>query len=94
MNITISDDAAQKLGALLKEEGDQSVVRIRETKVGSACKCKIVLKLSIDEREEEDVEGETRSLPFVISEELAEQYGRNFSVTLDENLMPVVEAIA
>ncbi|MDR2574314.1 MAG: ErpA-related iron-sulfur cluster insertion protein [Desulfovibrio sp.] len=92
MNIAITSDAAEKLETLLKEEGKQAVVRIRETKVGSACKSKIVLRLSIDEREDEDREGEANSLPFVISEELAEQYGENFSVSLDENKMPVVEA--
>jgi Fe-S cluster assembly iron-binding protein IscA len=93
VQITITDAAAERLDALLKEEGGQSVVRIRETKVGSACKSKIVLRLSIDEREDEDVEGETRALPFVINGELAEQYGRNFSVSLDENQLPVVVAV-
>ncbi|MDR2574315.1 MAG: hypothetical protein LBC94_08275 [Desulfovibrio sp.] len=52
-----------------------------------------MLRLSIDEREDEDKEGEVNSLPFVISEELADQYGENFSVSLDENQMPVVEAV-
>lgn len=37
--------------------------------------------------------GEALSLPFVISEELAGQYGENFLIALDENQMPVVEAV-
>jgi Fe-S cluster assembly iron-binding protein IscA len=90
MNITITDDAAERLDALLKEEGGDAVVRIRETKVGPPCKSKMVLKLSIDEREDEDMEGTAGALPFVISRDLAEQYGRDFSVALDENRMPVV----
>lgn len=35
MNITITDDAAAKLRALLDDEGDEAVVRIREAKVGA-----------------------------------------------------------
>jgi hypothetical protein len=51
-----------------------------------------VLRLSIDEREDDDVEGVAASLPFVINEELAEQYGREFSVAVDEHLTLVVDA--
>lgn len=51
-----------------------------------------MLRLSIDEREDDDVEGEANSLPFVISEDLADQYGLDFSVDLDEEKMPVVVA--
>jgi hypothetical protein len=51
-----------------------------------------VLRLSIDEREDEDVEGEAASLPFVIGGDLAEQYGRDFSVAMDEHRMPAVTA--
>ncbi|MDR3175489.1 MAG: ErpA-related iron-sulfur cluster insertion protein [Desulfovibrio sp.] len=93
MNISITADAADKLSSLLKKEGGDAVVRIREGKVGSACRCKIVLKLSIDEREDEDVEGQAASLPFVISEDLADQYGEKFSVSLDGNQLPTVEAV-
>lgn len=49
-----------------------------------------MLRLSIDERDGDDVEGEVNSLPFVINEELSEQYGENFTVCLDENQMPIV----
>lgn len=46
--------------------------------------------LSIDEREDDDLEGEVNSLPFVIDEELADQYGESFSVSLGENGIPAV----
>lgn len=49
-----------------------------------------MLRLSIDERESDDVEAEAASIPFVITEDLAEQYGRNFSIALDENQVPSV----
>ena len=35
MNISITPAAADRLDALLKEEGDDAVVRIREAKIGS-----------------------------------------------------------
>ncbi len=34
MNITITEDAAARLKALLEDEGEDAVVRIREVKVG------------------------------------------------------------
>ena len=52
----------------------------------------IVLRASIDEREDEDVETEVDSVPFVISEEIADQYGRDYAISLDEHGMPVIEA--
>jgi hypothetical protein len=48
--------------------------------------------LSIDERRDEDVEGEVESLPFVISDFLADQYGKDFVIVLDEYGMPDVSA--
>lgn len=39
------------------------------------------------------MEGIAQSVPFVIEQELVEQYGDTFLVTLDENTMPVVEAV-
>ena len=92
MNVTVTSEAASKLRALLDEEGEDAVVRVRETKVGSPCKRKFVLKLSIDEREDDDVEVEVDSLPFVISKDLIDQYGKNFSVILDEQQIPSVAA--
>lgn len=34
MNISITDEAAQRLEALLQDEGKDAVVRIREVKIG------------------------------------------------------------
>lgn len=44
-------------------------------------------------REDDDVEGISHALPFVLGRDLAEQYGEDFSVALDEHTMPVVEAL-
>lgn len=35
LNITITADAADRLRALLEQEGGEAVVRIREAKIGS-----------------------------------------------------------
>jgi Fe-S cluster assembly iron-binding protein IscA len=34
MNIAITDEAVKRLNALLEDEGEDAVVRIRETQVG------------------------------------------------------------
>ena len=85
MNITMGNEIMEKLRTLLAaENNDAAVVRVREARVGGGCESKLVLRLSIDERESEDIEAEINSIPFVINEELAEQYGTTFVVTLDE----------
>ena len=49
--------------------------------------------MSIDEREDEDHDGEAESLPFVANQEVVDQYGERFTVALDENKMPVVAVV-
>lgn len=88
MQISLNTEVAQKLHALLEQEGEDAVFRIRETKSGCGCKSKIKLRLSLDEREDEDVEVEVDSMPFVANEELVTQYGSSYSVTLDEHGIP------
>jgi len=94
MNVTLTSEAASKLRALLKEENEDAVVRVRETKIGIACKSKLVLVLSIDERADDDVETEVDSLPFVINRDLVDQYGNDFAISLDEHQMPKVAALS
>jgi hypothetical protein len=84
VDIKIDDDIAVKLRNLLDNEDNNAVVRLRETKVGDGCKARLVLRLSIDEREDDDVEFKVKSMPFVINEELVDQYGENFTVTLND----------
>lgn len=95
LKMTLTDEAAQKLKTLLEEEGDDMCIRIRETQVGTPCKRKIVLRLSFDERGDDDVEGQAGSLPFVIEQELSEQYGLSFSVDLcAESGLPTVTPLS
>ena len=91
MNVKMNDGVADKFRFLLKEEGGDAVVRIRETKIGPPCKAKLIFVASIDEREDGDVAGEIDAIPFVINEELVEQYGEDFVISLGENGIPVIE---
>ncbi len=92
MNITLTSDAADKLRALLDEEGPEARIRVRETKIGCACKSKIVLRLSIDEFQDDDLEGKAGTLPFVIHPDVVDQYGTSFAVSLDEHQTFEVQA--
>lgn len=85
LDITLIGDSTARLYSILKEEDDNACVRIREFKVGTSCNMnlKIVLGLSIDERDEDDLEGEAATLPFVMNRELADQYGTRFTIFLD-----------
>jgi len=91
MDIKMNAGVADKFRALLKEEGGDAVVRIRETKIGPPCKAKLVFLASIDEKEDDDVAGEIEGIPFVINEELVEQYGEDFIISLGEDGVPSIE---
>jgi len=52
-----------------------------------------VLRLGIDEREEDDLETEIGELPVVINRDLADQYGGRFIISLDKDQMPVVSSL-
>ena len=43
-----------------------------------------------DEQDEDDLTGEADSLPFIISQDLVDQYGAEFGVTRDEQGMYAV----
>ena len=58
LNITLSPEAAARFKELLAEEDNEDAVfRIREVKVGMACKSHMELRMGIDEREDEDDRG-------------------------------------
>lgn len=85
MRITTTRSVASKLRALLDKEGGEACVRVRESKIGCGCKSRIVLRLSIDERCDEDLEAPAYSVPFVINRDLAVQYGEDYTVAQDEH---------
>ncbi|MDR1489150.1 MAG: ErpA-related iron-sulfur cluster insertion protein [Desulfovibrio sp.] len=85
MHISMTEAVASKLRALLDKEGGEACVRVRESKIGCGCKSRITLRLSIDERCDDDLETPAHSVPFVINRDLADQYGENFTVAQDEH---------
>ena len=49
--------------------------------------------MGIDEREDDDLETEVGQLRFVINQDLADQYGGRFLVSLDKDGIPMVAAL-
>jgi hypothetical protein len=91
MKVALESGVADLLRNLLVEEGDDAVIRLREAKIGNACKSVIVLRASVDERGDDDVETVLDSIPIVMSEDFADQYGQDYTIYLDEHGMPVVK---
>ncbi len=95
LNITLSPEAAARFKELLAEEDNEDAVfRIREVKVGMACKSHMELRMGIDEREDEDEEQEVtvEGMPFVINNDVIDIYGSDYDVVLDENGLPKITA--
>lgn len=92
LQVTMPTEIAAKFKELLKEEGEDAVVRIRETKVGGGCKSRIVLKVSIDEREDpdEEVEVMVEGVPVVANNDVVESYGEVYEFFVDDHDMPAV----
>jgi len=95
LEITIASEVSAKFKGLLEGENDSNAVfRIYETKVGGGCKSRMELRVGLDERADADEEQETQveGLPFVISNDVIDSYGAKYSVTVNENGMPGVNA--
>lgn len=92
LQVTMPTEIAAKFKELLEEEGEDAVVRIRETKVGGGCKSRIVLKVSIDEREDpdEEVEVMVEGVPVVANNDVIESYGEVYEFFVDDHDMPAV----
>ena len=94
LEITLSQEAIAKFKALLTEEDNEDAVyRIREAKVGCACKSHMELRMGIDEREEEEQEANVEGIPFIISNDVIDIYGSRYSIDLDENKPPQITAL-
>ena len=94
LEITLSQEAIAKFKALLTEEDNEDAVyRIREAKVGCACKSHMELRMGIDEREEEEQEVNVEGIPFIISNDVIDIYGSRYSIELDENKLPQITAL-
>ena len=51
------------------------------------------LRVSIDEREDEDEEqeGEFEGIPFVINNDVIDSYGEDYAISLNDDGLPVVK---
>lgn len=95
LTINLSPEAVARFKELLVEEDNEDAVfRIREVKVGMACKSHMELRMGIDEREDEDEEQEVtvEGMPFVINNDVIDIYGTVYDVVLDENGLPKITA--
>ena len=94
LEITLSQEAIAKFKALLTEEDNEDAVyRIREAKVGCACKSHMELRMGIDEREEEEQEANVEGRPVITSNDVIDIYGSRYSIDLDENKLPQITAL-
>ena len=94
LEITLSQEAIAKFKALLTEEDNEDAVyRIREAKVGCACKSHMELRMGIDEREEEEQESNVEGIPFIMSNDVIDIYGSRYSIDLYENKLPQITAL-
>lgn len=96
LEISLSPSALAKFKTLLADENnDEAVYRIREVKVGCACKSHMELRMGIDEREDADEEQELSvdGMPFVINNDVIDIYGQRYTIDLDENDLPKIIAL-
>lgn len=93
LKVDIDPAIASRLKKLIEDEdNDDAVIRIRETKVGGGCKSRIVLKISIDEREDpdEEVEINVDGVPIVAGKDVIDGHGEEYEFYVDEHDMPAV----
>lgn len=95
LEITLTPEAMNKFKNLLAEEDGDAVFRIREAKVGCACKSHMELRMGIDERgdSEEEQEVMCEGMPFVIGNDVIDIYGSRYSISLEENDLPKIQAL-
>ena len=96
MQILLSNNAIERLNAILdreRVENPEAVFRIWEITRGRYNDAKIHLRLSVDEKDENDVEASCVRLPFVASRDFLALRGEPhiFYIGLAKNGMPQVQ---
>lgn len=92
--VKIDDELLAKLREMLEDEDDDSVVRVREYKLGGGCRTRIILGLAIaDLDEDEDETIEIDGVTFAAEADFLLRYGREFAVKVEDGRM-VVDALA
>ena len=91
--VTVEENVLARLREMLEDE--DSCVRVREYKLGVACRTRIILGLGIEEMDEdEDEKTVVAGLPFIAETDFLLRYGRSFAVTFNESGQIEVTALA
>lgn len=81
IKINVDENMLNKLKEMLKKEGEGYFIRLREYKLGAACRTRIILGIAVDdELNEEDRKVEIGDIPFVIEDDLIERYGKEYEI--------------
>ena len=87
LTITLDESAQKRLTDGLGVN-DADAVRIREYTMGSACRARTVLGLSLERKnsrpKSKDEETAASGIRFLVEQELLEQYGGAFRIAVDE----------
>ena len=93
--VTVDENVLARLREMLKEEGDDFCVRLREYKLGGGCRTRIIIGLGVDELDEdEDEKMDVAGVPFIAESDFLLRYGREFAVSFGEEGQIAVEALA
>ena len=95
LDVTIAPDVLGKFKEIFaRENNEDAVFRIRETKVGGGCKSHMELRVSIDEREDADEEKEVQidGMTFVAHNDVIDSYGSKYTIFIGECGNPGVKA--
>jgi iron-sulfur cluster insertion protein len=87
IEVTIAPDVLDKFKEIFaREDNEDAVFRIRETKVGGGCRSRMELRVSIDEREDADEEKEVQidGMTFLAHNNVIESYGNKFTIFIAE----------
>ncbi len=91
-SVNATDDIFEKFKEMLEDEGEDGGIRLREFKVGQACKSKLVPGLSVDDEfdDVEDIRVEIHGIPFFAEKYFVERYGDSYDVIIDPQKGPVL----
>ena len=66
--VTVDENVLARLREMLKEEGDDFCVRLREYKLGGGCRTRIIIGLGVDELDEdEDEKMDVAGVPLLLN---------------------------
>ncbi|MEF2145097.1 MAG: ErpA-related iron-sulfur cluster insertion protein [Desulfovibrionaceae bacterium] len=93
-SVELSEDAVALLKLTVQKEGEGFGMRIFQYQTGTPCCRKTLLGVTPDKKDglHDDVESMQSGIQFIAEQEVLDQYGDKFSITLNEHNMPDVVA--